>query len=219
MRCLCIVVGIAAGAPVGASAHASITLYTDVTDFVNAAGGAVDFENLNDGTPQTLNAGAPVDIGLVTVEHIGSDGNSFIADGTGANAIDATTHLDIFVGPEFAGIFPAESFRVTFPYAVNAVGFEIADFFSAGSSFGADVFAGDAFAFNTAAQGLAGVNGVVPPTFIGITSPTPFGFIEFSSDEGFGEAFGVDNLLFAIPAPGAAWAFAFAGLAAARRRR
>ena len=201
-----------------ASASAVITVFNDEATYLAAAGPLV-FEDFNTATPGVLNAGVVTPAGTVTVEHIGSDGNSFIETGAGANGIDGSMHLDIFIGPEFAGIFPAELFRINLPNPVTAASFELADFFSAGSSEGADVFAGSDFVLNTRAEGLAGTNGIVPPTFIGFTSDTPFDSILFGSDLGFGEAFGIDNLTYSVPAPASAGLLALAGLTASRRRR
>ena len=202
-----------------AGAHGAVTVYNDDLAGFLAAAGPTQIEDFNSATPgTTINTGPPIAVGAVTVEHVGSDGNSFFSAGADPNNIDGTTHLDIFVGPEFVPIFPAESFVITLPFAVTAAGFEIADFFSGGTSFGSDVFAGDEFAFNTTAEGLAGTNGAIPATFIGFVSDTPFSTITFSSNDGFGEAFGIDNLRF-VPSPGPAALCLLAGALGARRRR
>ena len=123
---------------IASHAGATTTIYNDAATFGAAAGGLV-LETFDAATPVVLNGHTPPTAGTVTVEHVGSDGNSFIDDGTGANNIDGTQFLDIFVGPEFVPIFPRESFDITLPYAVTAVGFDLADFFSTGTSFGSDI--------------------------------------------------------------------------------
>lgn len=209
---------IALGAIVaGASAGSPFTVFDNQASFEAAAMGTLT-EDFNSATPQTLNNGVSVHIGFVSVQHIGSDGNSFIDDGSGSNNIDGSQYLDIFVGPEFIGIFPAESFEITFPYEVLAAGFDLFDFFSAGSSAGAEIYADGVLVTDTVTEGLAGTNGMAGG-FLGFTSATPFSTLTFASTSGFGEAFGIDNLQYSIPAPGAVALFGFVGLAGVRRRR
>lgn len=200
-----------------ATAQAAVIVYNTEATFL-ANSGSVVLEDFNSATPVVLNAGVNQATGSVSVRHDGSDSNSFISDATGTNNIDATTHLDIFVGPEVPGFFPAETFTITLPAPATAAGFEIADFFSVASSEGANVSAGSDFAFNTAAEGLAATGGAVPAGFIGFTSDTPFTDIVFNSDAGFGEAFGIDNLVY-NPEPSTLAILSLAGVAVIRRRR
>ena len=202
---------------IASHAGATTTINNDAATFDAAAGGLV-LETFDAATPVVLNGNTPTTAGTVTVEHVGSDGNSFIDDGTGANNIDGTQFLDIFVGPEFVPIFPRESFDITLPYAVTAVGFDLADFFSTGTSFGSDISLDGVVITDTVAQGLAATNGAAAG-FLGFVSDTPFTTLTFSSDDGFGEAFGIDNLQYSIPAPGTLAVVGAAGLVGVRRRR
>ncbi|MEM1330879.1 MAG: hypothetical protein AAGG07_09985 [Planctomycetota bacterium] len=198
----------------------SVSIETDRVTFESALGGSgvnLDFDALPVGATFP-SVGSTALGGIATLETSGGESSFIYSDGAGANGIDGTPHLDMVVAPESQLLgLPEDRFDITFAEPVFAVGFDYADFFSSSFSDGVDVLVNGEVAINTLDLGLSGGGGVIEPGFIGFLSFAPIDSIGFRSPEGsFGETFGIDNLIYQIPAPGT---LAVLGLAAFRRRR
>ena len=187
-------------------ATASLTIYTDRTAWENAVGNIFMTENFNSVTPFDLSDGLN-DVGLFDIFVVGTANltfpNSIIDPNITPNSlnIDGTTFLR---GASLPASFP------TLIFSDPIIGFG-ADWTSPTSAGMLTLqILGDVVEFDVHAP-LGG--------FLGVVSDTLFTEVAMPAENAFTEGYGMDNVSFAIPAPGALAFIALAGLMGTRRRR
>jgi hypothetical protein len=197
-----------------AHAQAAITVYTDQSAWLAALNGAdVTLETFNSISPFEFADGQTLDTGLVQITRDGSangaDGALTISAGGGFDDLDGTNYLR-----GETGATPHERVEIGFNgQSVFAFG---ADWFSP--------FSGDGIALDVGGQIilLDQISGF-GQGFVGIISDSDtFSSISIVGNPDavtFQELWSADNLVYAVPAPGAMALLGLGGLAAARRRR
>lgn len=175
--------------------HAQLTTYTSSAAFLAASGPlqmTETYEGLAAGT--VIADGSTVNGITYSAFPVNTDG---LVIGT-FNSIGALSlHAMRTDFPALSFFFPGESFTVTFPTPVTAVGL----FFNIGSSPTVSNYV-----FTTTPVGTAFSGGATPDTstlfFAGLTSATPFSTATFGATAGAPSGFNVDNLTYApVPEP------------------